>query len=121
VPFPSTALALRAKGLPAGNTTIAVVATDAMLTKPQARRLAMTAQDGLARAIRPVHTPLDGDTVFAAATGSRALLDPIWTLASLGALAADVLARAVARGVYMAASSVGLSDMPPSWKDRFGR
>ena len=121
VPFPSTALALRAKGLPAGNTTIAVVATDAMLTKPQARRLAMTAQDGLARAIRPVHTPLDGDTVFAAATGARALLDPIWTLASLGALAADVLARAVARGVYMAASSVGLADMPPSWKDRFGR
>ena len=56
VPFPSTALALRAKGLPAGNTTIAVVATDAMLTKPQARRLAVAAQDGLARAIRPVHS-----------------------------------------------------------------
>ena len=72
------------------------------------------------RAIRPVHTPLDGDTVFAAATGARALLDSTWTLASLGALAADVLARAVARGVYMAASSVGLADMPPSWKDRFG-
>ena len=120
VPFPSTALALRAKGLPAGNTTIAVVATDAMLTKPQARRLAVAAQDGFARAIRPVHTPLDGDTVFAAATGARALLDSTWTLASLGALAADVLARAVARGVYMAASSVGLADMPPSWKDRFG-
>jgi len=121
VPFPATALALRAKGQPAGNTTIAVVATDAMLTKPQARRLAVAAQDGLARAIRPVHTPLDGDTVFAAATGARALVDPVWSLASLGALAADVLARAVARGVYMAASSTGLADMPPSWKDRFGR
>src|SRR5262245_36461855 len=119
--FPATALALRAKGQPAGNTTIAVVATDAMLTKPQARRLAVAAQDGLARAIRPVHTPLDGDTVFAAATGARALVDPVWSLASLGALAADVLARAVARGVYMAASSTGLADMPPSWKDRFGR
>jgi L-aminopeptidase/D-esterase-like protein len=45
----------------------------------------------------------------------------VWSLASLGALAADVLARAVARGVYMAASSAGLADMPPSWKDRFGR
>src|SRR5262245_85674 len=121
VPFPSTALGLRLKGLPAGNTTIAVVATDATLTKPQARRLAVAAQDGLARAIRPVHTPLDGDTVFAAATGARALPDSIGTLASLGALAADVLARAVARGVYMAASSFGLADMPPSWKDRFGR
>ena len=122
VPFPSTALALCAKGLPAGgNTTIGVVATDATLTKPQARRLAVAAQDGLARAIRPVHTPLDGDTVFAAATGARELVDPIWTLASLGALAADVLARAVARGVYMAASSAGLADMPPAWKDRFGR
>ena len=121
VPFPATALTLRAKGQPAGNTTIAVVATDAMLTKPQARRLAVAAQDGLARAIRPVHTPLDGDTVFAAATGARALHDPVWNLASLGALAADVLARAVARGVYMAASSTGLADMPPSWKDRFGR
>jgi L-aminopeptidase/D-esterase-like protein len=120
VPFPSTALGLRAKGLPAGNTTIGVVATDAMLTKSQARRLAVSAQDGLARAIRPVHTQLDGDTVFAAATGVRALVDPVWTLASLGALAADVLARAIARGVYMAASSTGLSDMPPSWKDRFG-
>ena len=121
VPFPATALTLRAKGQPAGNTTIAVVATDAMLTKPQARRLAVAAQDGLARAIRPVHTPLDGDTVFAAATGARTLRDPVWNLASLGALAADVLARAVARGVYMAASSTGLADMPPSWKDRFGR
>jgi L-aminopeptidase/D-esterase-like protein len=119
VPFPSTALALRTKGHPSGNTTIGVVATDAILTKPQARRLAVAAQDGLARAIRPVHTPLDGDTVFAAATGARAVVDSVSTLASLGALAADVLARAVARGIYMAASSVGLADMPPSWKDRF--
>jgi len=79
----------------------------------------VAAQDGLARAIRPVHTPLDSDTVFAGATGARALVYPVWTLASLGA--ADVLPRAVARGVYMAASSAGLADMPPSWKDRFGR
>jgi L-aminopeptidase/D-esterase-like protein len=77
-----TALVLRTKGHSTGNTTIAVVATDAALTKSQARRLAVTAQDGLARAIRPVHTPLDGDTVFAAATGAKALGDPIWTLAA---------------------------------------
>jgi D-aminopeptidase len=113
------ALSLRTKGHPNGNTTIAVVATDAVLTKPQARRLAIAAQDGLSRAIRPVHTPLDGDTVFAVATGSRPFGDPIWTLSSLGALAADVLARAVARGVYEAASSTGLVDLPPAWRDRF--
>jgi L-aminopeptidase/D-esterase-like protein len=122
VPFPSTtALALRLKGQPGGNTTIGVVATDAMLTKPEARRLAVAAQDGLARAIRPVHTPLDGDTVFAVATGARALVDSVFTMAMLGALAADVMARAVARGVYMASSSIGLDGMPLSWKDRFGR
>jgi D-aminopeptidase len=113
------ALALRTKGQPSGNTTIAVVATDALLTKPQARRLAVAAHDGLARAIRPVHTPLDGDTVFAAATGARPLGDPISTLSFLGALAADVLARAVARGVHAAASSAGLTDLPPAWRDRF--
>ncbi len=118
--FPPQALALRTKTAPSGNTTIAVVATDAVLTKRQARRLAVTAQDGLSRAIRPVHTPLDGDTVFAAATGVRPLLDPILTLSSLGALAADVLARAVARGVYAAASSVDVLGLPPAWRDRFG-
>lgn len=74
----------------------------------------------LARAIRPVHTPLDGDTIFAVATGTRALVDSVLTLAMLGALAADVVARAVARGVYLALSSKGLADMPLSWKDRFG-
>ncbi len=117
--LPPEALTLRTKGQPGGNTTIAVVATDAALTKSQARRLAVTAQDGLSRAIRPVHTPLDGDTVFATATGVRPLNDPIWTLSSLGALAADVLARAIARGVYGAASSAGLAGLPPAWRDRF--
>ena len=117
--LPPAALTLRTKGHASGNTTIAVIATDAALTKPQAKRLAITAQDGLSRAIRPVHTPLDGDTVFAAATGLRPLTDPIWSLASLGALAADVLARAVARGVYAAASSIGVTDLPPAWRDRF--
>lgn len=85
------------------NTTIAVVATDAALTPAQARRLAVMAQNGLSRAIRPVHAPFDGDVVFALSTARRPLADPApYTLARLGALAADCLARAVARGVHAA-------------------
>lgn len=88
--------------LPATNTTIAVVAANAELTKAEAERVAIMAQDGLTRAIRPVHTPSDGDTVFALATGRwRARIDPAM-LARIGALAADCLSRAVARGVYAA-------------------
>ena len=80
-----------------------MVATDAMLTKAQAKRLAVMAQDGLARAIYPVHTPLDGDVVFAAATGAEAAA-PIRStaLSELGMVAANVVARAIARGVYEA-------------------
>jgi L-aminopeptidase/D-esterase-like protein len=85
------------------NTTIACVATDAALTPAQAKRLAVMAQDGFARAIRPVHAPFDGDVVFALSTGARPLVEPAaYTLARLGALAADTLARAVARGVFEA-------------------
>ena len=94
----------QAAAQPGGNTTIAVVATNAKLTPAQAKRLAIMAQDGLSRAIRPVHTPVDGDTVFALATGAMTLaegMEPI-QLARLGNLAADCLARAVARGVYEA-------------------
>lgn len=87
----------------ARNTTIACVATDAALTPAQAKRLAVMAQDGLARAIRPAHAPFDGDIVFALSTGQRPLKAPEdYTLARLGALAADTLARAIARGVYEA-------------------
>jgi D-aminopeptidase len=107
-PLPADALAFRTKGhQPA--TTIALVATDAVLTKPQARRLAEMADDGLARALRPAHAPLDGDTVFAAATGARPLADPLRDLTEIGSLAADCLARAIARGVYEATG-------PGSWK-----
>jgi L-aminopeptidase/D-esterase-like protein len=87
--------------LPAASTTLAVVATNATLTKAEAQRVAMMAQDGLARAIRPVHTPYDGDIVFALATGRRPLQGAIEVM-RIGALAADCLARAVARGVYAA-------------------
>jgi L-aminopeptidase/D-esterase-like protein len=118
-PLPQDALAFRTKGQPAENTTLVVVATDAALSKPQAMRLAVMAQDGLARAIRPVHTPLDGDIVFAAATGVHALADPIHALAELGALAADVVARAIARAVYEA-RALPFPGALPSWKDKFG-
>jgi L-aminopeptidase/D-esterase-like protein len=97
------------------NTTIAVVACDAILTKSQARRLAVMAQDGLARAVRPAHTPLDGDVVFAIATGRAALDDPIRDLALLGGHAANCLARAIARGVHEAQS---LGEMV-AYRDRF--
>jgi D-aminopeptidase len=100
--LPPTALTPIAKGAVAANTTIAAVATDAVLTKAQAKELAVMAQDGLARAIYPAHTTLDGDTVFAAATGRRALAQPVWELTELGTLAANVLARAVARAVFEA-------------------
>jgi L-aminopeptidase/D-esterase-like protein len=98
------------------NTTIACVATDAVLTPAQARRLALMAQDGLARAIRPVHAPFDGDVVFALSTGRRALAQPVdFTLTRLGALAADCLARAVARGVFEATAWPGSGTM--CWRD----
>jgi len=90
------------------NTTIACVATDAALTPAEAKRLAIMAQDGLARALRPAHTPFDGDVVFALATGKRPLEGPrLGVVARLGALAADCLARAIARGVYEATAWPG--------------
>lgn len=90
------------------STTLAVVATDADLTTAECRRVAVMAQDGLARAIRPVHTPYDGDVVFALSTGLATLdsaRDRPLHVARLGAAAADCLARAVARGVYAAAGN----------------
>jgi L-aminopeptidase/D-esterase-like protein len=81
------------------NTTIGVVATNATLTKAQATKMAQMAQDGLARAISPTHTPLDGDTIFALATGSRPGPPD---MVSVGALAADVVAEAIVRAVRAA-------------------
>jgi L-aminopeptidase/D-esterase-like protein len=115
---PAEALIPRAKGQPGENTTIAIVATDAELSKAQAKQLAVMAQDGLARAIYPVHTALDGDTVFAAATGKRPLKDTVNELTELGAVAANALARAVARGVYEA-KALTFPGALPAWKDRF--
>ncbi len=113
-------LAIRVKGGPCENTTIGVIATDAKLNKAQANRLAVMAQDGLARAIYPVHTPLDGDVIFSAATGAIELPDPHYGMAELGMVAGNVMARAVARGVY-AATALPFPGALPSWRDRFGR
>lgn len=87
------------------NTTICAVATDVALTPAQARRVAQMASAGLARAIRPVFAPFDGDVVFALSTARQPLPapEPI-ALARLGSLAADCLARAIMRGVHAAAS-----------------
>lgn len=122
--LPDDALALRFKGQPAPvtATTIALVATDAALTKAECKRLAIMANDGLSKALRPVHAPNDGDTVFAAATGrqkspAQAGLPPIMT--ELGTVAADCLARAVARGVYEA-TALPFPNALPDWKTRFG-
>jgi L-aminopeptidase/D-esterase-like protein len=120
--FTPDMLAMRLKGGPAAtsaeNTTLAVVVTDADLTKPQAKRLAMIAQTGFARAIYPVHAPLDGDVLFAAATCEKPV-DPQAGLTELGMVAANVVARAIARGVYTA-TALPFAGALPAWKDRFG-
>ena len=120
--FKPDMLKARLKGGPeataAENTTLVVVVTDAILTKPQARRLAMIAQTGFARAIYPVHAPLDGDVVFAAATCEKPV-DPLVGLTELGMVAANVVARAIARGVY-SATALAFPGALPAWKDRFG-
>jgi L-aminopeptidase/D-esterase-like protein len=103
---------------PAESTTLVVVVTDAVLTKSQARRLAMIAQTGMARAIYPVHAPLDGDVVFAAATGAKPI-DSLFGLTELGMIAANTVARAIARGVYTA-TALPFPGALPSWKERFG-
>jgi D-aminopeptidase len=118
-PFPPNALQVKLKGAPGQSTTLCVVVTDATLTKAQIKRLAVMAQDGLARALYPIHTPVDGDIVFAASTRRRLLADAAVELAELGALAANVVARAVARGVFEA-RALPFPGALPGWQDRFG-
>lgn len=120
--FTPDMLAMRIKGGPAPsereNTTIGLVVTDAILTKAQAKRLAMIAQTGFARAIYPVHAPLDGDVLFAAATCAKPI-EPLVELTELGMVAANVVARAIARGVH-AATALPFTGALPAWTDRFG-
>lgn len=113
-------LALRMKGGAPPSTTIGLVVTDAVLTKAQAKRLAIMADDGLARAIRPAHAPMDGDTVIAAATLRKLLLNEVIDLTEIGLAAADCLARAIARGVYEA-TALPFVGAIPSWHDKFGQ
>ncbi|MEM1396407.1 MAG: P1 family peptidase [Pseudomonadota bacterium] len=84
------------------NTTIGVVALSATLHQSDAERIAVMAQDGIARAIRPVHGPTDGDALFVLATDGPTAADPL-TITRLGSIAADCVARAIARGVFEAA------------------
>lgn len=94
-----------AAALPGANTMIGVVATNAVLSKAEALRVATMAHDGMARAVRPAHTPFDGDTLFALATGIRPLPEGparALALAQIGAVAADCVTRAIGRAVYEA-------------------
>jgi D-aminopeptidase len=120
--FTPAMLAMRIKGGTAAsaieNTTLVVVVTDAILSKPQAKRLAIMAQTGFARAITPVHAPLDGDIVFAAATGATPI-DSLVGLTELGMVAGFVTARAIARGVFHA-TALPFAGALPAWQDRFG-
>jgi len=125
LPLSDAALAPRLKGHPpphdqgepATATTIGLVVTDAPLTKAQAKRLAIAAQDGLARAVHTAHLPFDGDTMFAASTGQGAAVDAP-TLTLLCHAATMVTARAIARGVYEA-TALPYADALPDWRSRF--
>ena len=99
------------------NTTIAIVATDALLDKAQCQRVAIAAHDGIARACLPAHTPSDGDLVFSLSTGSTPLSNPS-DLGVIGHAAALCLSRAIARGVY--AATAAPNDLLPTWKDLNG-
>jgi L-aminopeptidase/D-esterase-like protein len=113
-------LALPATKLrPGESTTIGIVATDAALDKAQATRLAVAAHDGIARAIVPAHTPLDGDLLFSVATGAVPLGDPVADPLWIGHAAAICVARAIARAVFHASPAAG--DILPVWSERARR
>lgn len=115
--LPPDAHHVRFKGDPGENTTLVVVATDAALDRLMLKRLAVMAQTGFARAIYPVHTPLDGDVVFAVSTGKHQIADPIADLARIGAAAANATARAIARGVYEASAYPHGPEGLPAYRD----
>ncbi|MEL6236736.1 MAG: P1 family peptidase [Pseudomonadota bacterium] len=112
-PSPQEVPSKRAAALAAANTIIAVIATDAAMSKPMTQRLAVMAQSGIAKAVHPAHTPFDGDTVFALATGRGPAADQT-VLYMLGGIAQSCMARAIARGVYEA--RMGVPGFP-TWRD----
>jgi L-aminopeptidase/D-esterase-like protein len=108
----------RIKSVEPQNTTIAIVATDAALTKTEAKRLAIMAHDGMARALRPTHAAMDGDTVFSAATGVSTKEPTLADKTEIGAAAADCLARAIARAIFEA-EALPFPGALPSWRGKF--
>lgn len=115
-PMPEDATDIRLKfrdEKPLKNTTIAVIATDAILSKASAKRLAISAHDGFARAIWPSHTPYDGDLVFGLATGTSGKQLDADSAIDFYATAAAVMSRAIARGIY--AAEPAPSDLFPCW------
>ena len=116
--WPKDALAIRIKSAAPENTTIAIVATDAALTKPEAKRLAIMAHDGIARALRPSHACMDGDTIFAAATGTAKNVPTVRDRIEIGLSVADCLSRAIARAVYEA-NALPFPGALLSWKGRY--
>jgi L-aminopeptidase/D-esterase-like protein len=121
VPFMETSRTKRdyESSSPVANTTIAIVATDAALSKAQCKRLAVAAQDGIARAVSPSHALVDGDIVFAVSTGIVPIEDPIIDVMHLGHAAAVCLSRAIARAIYLATPAPG--DPVPTWREKYGR
>ncbi len=121
VPLPVRAdeliLKYHARITPGTNTTIGVIATDAALSKAEAKRLAVSAHDGFARALWPAHTPMDGDLIFAVATGTRPAPADMAEWTQMCAVAGSTMARAVARGIYEADNNK--NDQFPSWKKKF--
>jgi L-aminopeptidase/D-esterase-like protein len=118
LPANATDISLKFRQQPkaGANTTIAVIATDAVLTKAAAKRLAIAAHDGFARALWPTHTPFDGDLVFALATGrSNIAFDPD-AATDLYAAAGTTMARAIAHAIYAATPAAG--DLMPVWSSR---
>jgi D-aminopeptidase len=115
---PAAALKMRIKAHAPPSTSIAFIATDAIMTKAQAKRLALMADDGLARAIRPAHAPMDGDTVVAAAMLRTPMSDGLVDLTEIGLAAADCVARSVARAIYQA-TALPFAGALPAWRDKF--
>lgn len=119
LPRDSRQVRLKFRDNPVGaNTTIAIIATDAMLTKAAAKRLAIAAHDGFARAIWPTHTPVDGDLVFGLATGKSGIVPSPVEAIDLYAAAGATMARAIARAVFKAAPAEG--DLFPTWSSLKG-
>lgn len=109
---------MNATGAAKANTTIGIVATNARLDKAQAKRLAVAAHDGMPRALMPSHTPFDGDLIFSLSTGEIPLPENHSTMLMLGHYASVCVARAIARGIYLARAHPG--DKLPTWQDKWG-